>query len=68
MEDSKKIPKRWASTASFHGEYWVRCPHCGRSYETQSTAFKSVKDENGEPYLYLKIPVIECPDCGGYIY
>lgn len=63
----KKTPKPWASTASFHGEYWVKCPHCHKSFETHSTAFKSVKDGNGEYVKHCGKVVIACPECGGYI-
>ena len=25
------------SGAFFHGEVWMKCPHCGQAYEMQST-------------------------------
>lgn len=63
-----KIPMKWAQTASIHGEYWVKCPHCETTHNAQTTAFKPVKTESGDYVRYHGTPVISCPKCGGYIY
>ena len=55
MDEKRRETNRYDHIeASFHGECWVRCHLCGKSYEVQS---EYIDKETGDHF---------CPWCYGY--
>lgn len=46
--------------ACFHGEVWVRCPHCGWGHEMMGERPKFTRDDGTKIY--------QCKNCGELFY
>ena len=55
MSDYSNLPESLAG-ACFHGECWIRCPHCKDGIEMYGMLGKQLAEEG-------KFRIYECPTC-----